>query len=107
MRFISEPTTPTGAPRLGPGVGTEELNGYYHHRTGTHPFMLSSRTKPRRVPLVFRFVKGAIHGAIIIPVICHSIFTALVVCLDKYSFKSLGLPSTIVRFPITCDPTRL
>ncbi|KAH8705355.1 Bestrophin, RFP-TM, chloride channel-domain-containing protein [Talaromyces proteolyticus] len=89
MRF-SEPTTPTGP--TNPGLG----QGRHHFRSGTHPFMLSTRSKPRRLPLVFRFIKGAIHGAILIPVICHAVFTAIVVVLDHYAFNTVGLPSTII-----------
>jgi putative membrane protein len=94
MRF-SEPTTPTGAaaPNLGHGFPSTR----HHFRAGTHPFMLSSRKKPRRLPLVFRFIKGAIHGAILIPVFCHAVFTAVVVVLDRHVFNTVGLPSTIVR----------
>ena len=50
-----------------------------------------------RWPLVLRFIKGAIHGVILIPVVCHALFTALIVCLDKYVYDIVGLPSTIVR----------
>lgn len=85
MRF-SEPTTPTGA----------TSHARHHFRSGTHPFMLSSRKKPRRLPLVFRFIKGAIHGAILIPVFCHAVFTTLVVVLDRYVFNTVGLPTSIV-----------
>ncbi|KAL1966888.1 hypothetical protein VTN77DRAFT_3853 [Rasamsonia byssochlamydoides] len=97
MRFISEPTTPTGTgtPALGLRLN-HNGDRNHHHRAGTHPSLLSSRRKPRRWPLVFRFIKGAVHGAIIVPVICHAIFTAFVVCLDKYVFESVGLPSTII-----------
>lgn len=41
-------------------------------------------------------MKGAVHGAIIFPVLWHAIFTAVVVVLDKYAFESVGLPSTII-----------
>jgi hypothetical protein len=99
MRFVSEPTTPTGHTGLTSGLGQGYTDsGRHHRRTETHPFMLSSRRKPRRLPLVFRFIKGAVHGAIIIPVICHAIFTACIIILDKYAFATVGLPSTIVRF---------
>lgn len=50
-----------------------------------------------RWPLVFRFIKGAIHGAIIVPVLFHALFTAFVVYLDLYIFDTVGLPSSIVR----------
>lgn len=97
MRF-SEPTTPTGgtAPDLGTAHTFPNV-GRHHFRAGTHPFMLSSRKKPRRLPLVFRFIKGAIHGAILIPVFCHAVFTAIVVVLDRHVFNTVGLPSTIVQ----------
>ncbi|OAX82978.1 hypothetical protein ACJ72_02678 [Emergomyces africanus] len=39
---------------------------------------------------------GAIHGAILLPVILHALFTALVVYLDKFVYDSLGLPPTII-----------
>jgi putative membrane protein len=100
MRFISEPTTPTGTP-AGLGLhldlsGGDNNNGRHHRRVGTHPSLLTSRRKPRRWPLVFRFIKGAVHAAIIVPVVCHAIFTAVIICLDKYVFDTVGLPSTIV-----------
>ncbi|PIG90186.1 UPF0187 domain protein [Aspergillus arachidicola] len=65
-------------------------------RHGTHPHLLSHRQKPRRWPLVFRFIKGAIHGAIIVPVLFHALFTAFVVYLDLYIFDTVGLPSSII-----------
>lgn len=49
-----------------------------------------------RWPLVFRFIKGAVHGAILLPVTLHAMFTAFVVCLDRYVFDTVGLPSSIV-----------
>ncbi|KAJ9244405.1 hypothetical protein DTO027B5_3995 [Paecilomyces variotii] len=94
MRF-SAPPTPTGfQSRSRRNTG---LQGVKHHqRTGTHPLLLSSRRKPRRWPLVLRFIKGAVHAAIIVPVMLHGLFTALVVCLDTYVFETVGLPSTII-----------
>ncbi|BCS19401.1 bestrophin family protein [Aspergillus puulaauensis] len=68
----------------------------HHYRASTHPHLLSSRHKPRRWPLVFRFIKGAIHGAILIYVLFHAAFTAFVVCLDRYVFDTVGLPNTII-----------
>ncbi|KAI9928107.1 hypothetical protein MW887_002140 [Aspergillus wentii] len=44
---------------------------------------------------VFRFIKGAIHGAILLPVSLHALFTAFVVFLDTYVF-TVGLPATII-----------
>ncbi|KAE8154988.1 UPF0187 domain protein [Aspergillus avenaceus] len=65
-------------------------------RHGTHPHLLTTRQKPRRWPLVFRFIKGAIHGAIVLPVFLHALFTAFVVYLDLYMFDTVGLPSSII-----------
>ncbi|KAF9891796.1 hypothetical protein FE257_003277 [Aspergillus nanangensis] len=87
---ISEPTTPTLSRQ-----NTTLLNGHYY-RTETHPHLLSTRRKPRRWPLVFRFIKGAIHAAILLPVVLHALFTAFVVCLDKYIFETVGLPSSMI-----------
>lgn len=49
-----------------------------------------------RWPLALRFIKGAIHGAIYLPVLLHAAFTALIVALD-HDVSDLGLPSSIVR----------
>ncbi|KAL1628617.1 hypothetical protein SLS56_005726 [Neofusicoccum ribis] len=68
----------------------------HHRRTpSTHPSFNVSRTKPRRWPLVLRFIKGAIHGAIFVPVALHALFTALVVYLDS-TVGEFGLPSSII-----------
>ncbi|KMU89103.1 hypothetical protein CIHG_07035 [Coccidioides immitis H538.4] len=77
--------------------GSSTTNTQHHQRRATHPFMKSHRSKPRRWPLVLRFIKGAVHSAVLVPLICHALFTVLVVCLDKYVYDSLGLPPTIVR----------
>lgn len=53
-------------------------------------------TRHVRWPLVFRFIKGAIHAAILLPVFLHAAFTAFVVYLDVYVFDTVGLPSSIV-----------
>lgn len=50
-----------------------------------------------RWPLALRFIKGAIHAAIILPVTLHGLFAALVVFLDQHLDGSLGLPASIVR----------
>ncbi|KAL5343220.1 UPF0187-domain-containing protein [Aspergillus crustosus] len=68
----------------------------HHSRASTHPHLLSTRRKPRRWPLVFRFIKGAIHGAILVYVILHAAFTAFIICLDQYVFDTVGLPNTII-----------
>lgn len=68
----------------------------HHRRTpSTHPGFNVSRTKPRRWPLVLRFIKGAIHGAIFVPVMLHALFTALIVYLDS-TVGEFGLPSSII-----------
>lgn len=50
--------------------------------TSTFPSYNISRKKPRRWPLVLRFIKGAIHRDISFPVILHAAFAALIVYLD-------------------------
>ncbi|KKY20726.1 hypothetical protein UCDDS831_g04502 [Diplodia seriata] len=68
----------------------------HHRRTAsTHPSFNVTRTKPRRWPLVLRFIKGAIHGAIFVPVFLHATFTALIVYLDS-TVGEFGLPSSII-----------
>jgi putative membrane protein len=65
-------------------------------RRPTYPLAHSFRHKPRRLPLVLRFAKGAIHNIILLPVLLHALLTALIVYLDTRVFTSLGLPSTII-----------
>lgn len=65
-------------------------------RRPTYPLAHSFRQKPRRIPLVLRFSKGSIHSIVFIPVLLHSLFTALIVYLDTRVLTSLGLPSTII-----------
>lgn len=47
-------------------------------------------------PLVLRFTKGAIHGSIVLPVLCHAVFCVLIVCLHQLAEVDLDIPSTIV-----------
>ena len=86
----------------------------HHQRSPTIPFARTSRHKPRRYticdlqplrilltsrcrwPLVLRFIKGAIHRAIVFPVVLHGLFAALVVYIDSYHKGNLGLPASIV-----------
>ncbi|KAI4261983.1 MAG: hypothetical protein L6R42_002831 [Xanthoria sp. 1 TBL-2021] len=70
-------------------------DGRHHQRTPTIPFARTSRHKPRRWPLALRFIKGAIHGAIIVPVLLHAAFAALIVALD-HNVKDLGIPASII-----------
>jgi putative membrane protein len=65
-------------------------------RRPTYPLAHSFRHKPRRLPLVLRFAKGAIHNIILVPVLLHSLFTLLIVYLDTHVLDSLGLPATII-----------
>ncbi|KAJ5140238.1 hypothetical protein N7448_003646 [Penicillium atrosanguineum] len=87
---FSEPPTPTLSRQ-----NTASFNPHHQRRT-THPHLLSSRRKPRRWPLVFRFIKGAIHVEILLPVFLHAVFTAFVVYLDTYAFDTVGIPSSII-----------
>lgn len=65
-------------------------------RRPTFPLSHASRQKPRKWPLAFRFIKGAIHHVILIPVTLHALFTVLIVYIDQGLDKNLGLPSSIV-----------
>ncbi|KAF2126445.1 hypothetical protein P153DRAFT_346179 [Dothidotthia symphoricarpi CBS 119687] len=65
-------------------------------RRPTYPLAHAFRQKPRRLPLVLRFAKGAIHGIILVPVVLHSLFTVLIVYLDTYVAGNLNIPSTII-----------
>jgi ion channel-forming bestrophin family protein len=65
-------------------------------RTPTYPLAHAARRKPRRIPLVLRFAKGAIHTIILIPVLLHSLFTVLIVYLDRYVAGNISIPSTII-----------
>lgn len=49
-----------------------------------------------RWPLALRFIKGAIHAAIMLPVTLHGLFAALVVFLNQHLDGRLGLPASIV-----------
>lgn len=49
-----------------------------------------------RWPLALRFIKGAIHGAIALPLALHALFAALVVFIDQNLDGNLGLPASIV-----------
>ena len=68
----------------------------HHGRRLTMPFAHTSRHKPRRWPLVLRFIKGAIHGAIIVPVVLHTLFAVLIVFVDRNLEGNLGLPPSII-----------
>lgn len=65
-------------------------------RQPTYPLAHSLRRKPRRLPLVLRFAKGAVHDIIIVPVLLHSLFTVLIVFLDTRYVDSISIPATII-----------
>ncbi|KAL8710057.1 MAG: hypothetical protein Q9220_005328 [cf. Caloplaca sp. 1 TL-2023] len=48
-----------------------------------------------RWPLALRFIKGAIHGAIVLPVLLHAAFALMIVVLD-HNVHDIGLPASII-----------
>ena len=60
------------------------------------PLYHSTRKKPRRWPLVLRFIKGAIHIDVAAPVLLHAAFAALIVYLDQKRDSHLGIPSSSI-----------
>jgi hypothetical protein len=67
-----------------------------HARSPTFPLYHSTRKKPRRWPLVLRFIKGAIHVDIAMPVVLHAAWSALIVYIDQVREDHIGLPSSII-----------
>jgi putative membrane protein len=67
-----------------------------HARSPTFPLYHSTRKKPRRWPLVLRFIKGAIHVDIAMPVVLHAAWAALIVYIDQVREDHIGLPSSII-----------
>jgi len=65
-------------------------------RRPTYPLAHAFRRKPRRLPLVLRFAKGAVHELIFVPVLLHSLFTVLIVYIDTRYVRSISIPSTII-----------
>ena len=65
-------------------------------RSPTFPLYHSSRKKPRRWPLALRFIKGAIHANVAVPVFLHLAFAALVCYLDMIKKGHRGLPSSTI-----------
>lgn len=68
----------------------------HHFRSPTFPQYHSTRKKPRRWPLVLRFIKGAIHVDIAIPVLLHAAWAALVTLLEPRTGGRMALPGNIV-----------
>ncbi|KAL6704294.1 hypothetical protein ACN47E_008358 [Coniothyrium glycines] len=65
-------------------------------RQPTYPLAHAFRRKPRRLPLVLRFAKGAVHDIILVPVLLHSLFTVLIVYIDTRYVDSISIPATII-----------
>lgn len=65
-------------------------------RRPTYPLAHAFRSKPRRLPLVLRFYKGAVHEIIFLPVLLHSLFTVLIVYIDTRYVSSISIPATII-----------
>ncbi|KAI5367817.1 Putative bestrophin/UPF0187 [Septoria linicola] len=65
-------------------------------RTPTFPSYYSTRKKPRRWPLVIRFIKGAIHLDIAVPIVLHALFAAAVCYVDHVKDGNLAIPSATV-----------
>lgn len=65
-------------------------------RPVTCPHSQLLHRKPRRWPLVLRFIKGAIHRDIALPTLMHAIFTTFIVLLHTRLSHNFGLPSSVV-----------
>ncbi|CCX13425.1 Similar to UPF0187 protein alr2987; acc. no. Q8YSU5 [Pyronema omphalodes CBS 100304] len=78
------------------GDGGGGLLPEYDGRKYTFPLANASRQKPRKWPLAFRFIKGAIHHVIILPIALHGLFTAGIVYLYQERNIDLSLPASIV-----------
>lgn len=77
----------------------EDLFATSHSQTSDHPtypLYHTTRKKPRRWPLVLRFIKGAVHINIALPVLLHTVWAAFVAWLEFFLHGDLSLPSSIV-----------
>ncbi|KAG8631269.1 hypothetical protein KVT40_000409 [Elsinoe batatas] len=64
---------------------------------GRTPSYFQNRKKPRRWPLVLRFIKGAVHVDIFLPVLLHTLFALVVVLIDvKHPGTTLHLPQALI-----------
>ncbi|PNS19373.1 hypothetical protein CAC42_2550 [Sphaceloma murrayae] len=71
--------------------------GRHHQRSPTYPLYFSSRRKPRRWPLVLRFIKGAVHVDIFLPVLLHTLFAIAIVMVDqRHPSTTLHLPQSLI-----------
>lgn len=66
-----------------------------HHRHPTFPLTHRARQKPRRLPLVLRFVKGSIHKDILPSVVLHALWAALVLYIDSTTWLNPRMPPAI------------
>ena len=81
-----------------PLLAPRDINQGGTARSNANILCTSGTDARHRWPLVLRFVKGAIHSAILVPVISHALFAVLVVYIDQILNHNLGLPNTIVGF---------
>ncbi|EME47809.1 hypothetical protein DOTSEDRAFT_69669 [Dothistroma septosporum NZE10] len=68
----------------------------FTERSPTFPSYHSTRKKPRRWPLVLRFIKGAIHVDIAIPVFLHGAFATAICYWDSKREGHLSIPSSVI-----------
>ncbi|QIW94590.1 hypothetical protein AMS68_000108 [Peltaster fructicola] len=71
-------------------------HGQYEHGSATFPLYHSTRKKRRRWPLVLRFIKGAIHVDIAVPVLLHTAWASFVAWLEWRLDGHLSLPGSII-----------
>ena len=64
--------------------------------TANFPLYHTTRKKPRRWPLTLRFIKGAIHIDIALPVVLHAAFAALICYVDMVRDGHLSIPSSVI-----------
>lgn len=81
---------------MSPSYGSFRSPRPSNSRSSTFPSYNTSRKKPRRWPLVLRFVKGAVHVDIAIAVILHAAFTALICYWQVEKNGHLSIPSSVV-----------
>ena len=66
-----------------------------NQRNSTFPLTNRARQKPRRFPLVLRFIKGSIHRDIFASLLVHALWSALVIYIDRTTSLNIRLPSNI------------
>lgn len=65
-------------------------------RRPTFPLKHRARQKPRRLPLVLRFIKGSIHMDIALSLTLHALWSTLIIYLDGATALNLRLPASIM-----------